>query len=359
MREIDESRYRRPGSEQSYTFHGRDVYSYAAAHLASGQTSFADIGPELPAEVVTIDYQKPQLQGDMVAGNIPILDVQYGNVWTNIDRATFEQLGVEMGTELEVRIFHEDAKVFEGAMPYVSTFGDVPGGRAAALHEQRRQPGGGDQLGRLRRRPMASAPGRRGGSRSRGPEPRARTLQVSAAQQKVVMRCAPALDGSELAATRHRGDTLMVAITPNAGNHTGLAAKASRFVNVFDLPWEKTKFPGVEAKTLLLDKETGLLTALVRMAPGARLPDHEHVLIEQTFMIEGTLVDEEGACTAGNFVWRPAGSRHEARTPNGGLMLAMFLVPNKFFDEGGSVTDVINQDWDKAWGRSGHLKVVE
>jgi len=151
----------------------------------------------------------------------------------------------------------------------------------------------------------------------------------------------------------------MVAITPNAGNHAGLAEKASRFVNVFDLPWEKTKFPGVEAKTLLLDKETGLLTALIRMAPGARLPDHEHVLIEQTFMIEGTLVDEEGACTAGNFVWRPAGSRHEARTPNGGLMLAMFLVPNKFFDEGGSVTDVLNQDWDRVWGRSGHLKVVE
>jgi anti-sigma factor ChrR (cupin superfamily) len=151
----------------------------------------------------------------------------------------------------------------------------------------------------------------------------------------------------------------MVAITPNARNHAGLAPKASRFVNVFDLPWEKTKFPGVEAKTLLLDKESGLVTALIRMAPGARLPDHEHVLIEQTFMIEGTLVDEEGACTAGNFVWRPAGSRHEARTPNGGLMLAMFLVPNKFFDEGGSVTDVINQDWDKAWGHSGHLKVVE
>jgi anti-sigma factor ChrR (cupin superfamily) len=165
--------------------------------------------------------------------------------------------------------------------------------------------------------------------------------------------------GIRLAATRHRGDTLMVAITPNAGNHAGLAPKASRFVNVFDLPWEKTKFPGVEAKTLLLDKETGLLTALIRMAPGARLPDHEHVLIEQTFMIEGTLVDEEGACTAGNFVWRPAGSRHEARTPNGGLMLAMFLVPNKFFDEGGSVTDVLNQDWEAAWSHSGHLKVVE
>jgi anti-sigma factor ChrR (cupin superfamily) len=151
----------------------------------------------------------------------------------------------------------------------------------------------------------------------------------------------------------------MVAITPNATNHTGLAPKDSRFVDVFELPWEKTKFPGVESKTLLLDKESGLLTALIRMAPGARLPDHEHVQIEQPFMIEGTLVDEEGECTPGNFVWRPAGSRHEAHTPNGGLMLAMFLVPNKFFDEGGSVTDVLNQDWDKAWGRSGHLKVVE
>jgi anti-sigma factor ChrR (cupin superfamily) len=151
----------------------------------------------------------------------------------------------------------------------------------------------------------------------------------------------------------------MVAITPNAANHKGLSPKAARFVDVFDLPWEKTKFPGVETKTLLLDKESGLLTALVKMAPGARLPDHEHVRIEQTFMIEGTLVDEEGACTTGNFVWRPAGSRHEAYTPDGGLMLAMFLVPNKFFEENGLVTDALNQDWQSVWGRAGHLKVVE
>jgi S-adenosylmethionine hydrolase len=128
VREIDESRYRRPGSEESYTFHGRDVYSYAAAHLASGKIAFEDIGPELPAEVVTIDYQQPEIHGDTIAGNIPILDIQFGNVWTNIDRATFEQLGAEMGTELEVRIFHDDDEVYEGTMPYVSTFGDVPEG---------------------------------------------------------------------------------------------------------------------------------------------------------------------------------------------------------------------------------------
>jgi hypothetical protein len=128
VREIDESRYRLPGSEQSYTFHGRDVYSYAAAHLASGKTAFKDIGPELPPEVVAIDYQKPEFADDVVRGNIPILDVQFGNVWTNIDRGTFERLGTARGELVEVHIFSEDEQVFEGRMPYVSTFGDVPEG---------------------------------------------------------------------------------------------------------------------------------------------------------------------------------------------------------------------------------------
>lgn len=126
VREIDESHYRRAGSEQSHTFHGRDVYSYAAAHLASGQTSFEDIGPELPPEVVTIAYQKPELHGDAISGNIPILDVQFGNVWTNIDRNTFEQLGIKQGQRVEVRIFNGSQQVFKGRMPYVATFGDVP-----------------------------------------------------------------------------------------------------------------------------------------------------------------------------------------------------------------------------------------
>jgi S-adenosylmethionine hydrolase len=128
VRAIDESRYRRPGSEHSYTFHGRDVFSYAAAHLASGRTAFEDIGPELPPQVVSIAYQKPELAGEVVRGNVPILDVQFGNVWTNIDRATFERLGVAKGETVRVRIFDEDAQVFTGAMPYVSTFGDVPEG---------------------------------------------------------------------------------------------------------------------------------------------------------------------------------------------------------------------------------------
>ena len=67
------------------------------------------------------------------------------------------------------------------------------------------------------------------------------------------------------------------------------AELASRFVDVEHLPWEKTAYAGIEQKTLLVDKATGLITALMRMAPGARLPDHEHVKIEQTYVLEGSL----------------------------------------------------------------------
>ena len=66
---------------------------------------------------------------------------------------------------------------------------------------------------------------------------------------------------------------------------------------------------------------------------GAELPEHEHVRLEQTYVLEGSLVDEQGAVTAGNYVWRPAGSRHSARAPDGALLLGFFLAPNKFADD--------------------------
>jgi anti-sigma factor ChrR (cupin superfamily) len=143
-------------------------------------------------------------------------------------------------------------------------------------------------------------------------------------------------------------------MTPNAPDHAGLAPLASRFVTADALPWETTRFPGIESKTLFLDKTRGLVTALMRMAPGAILPDHQHVDIEQTYVLEGRLVDKEGpdqgrSVGPGEFVWRPAGSRHVAWTPEGGLMLAIFQVPNKFFEKDGRVLDVLGHDWDAMW----------
>jgi len=145
----------------------------------------------------------------------------------------------------------------------------------------------------------------------------------------------------------------MAAVTPKVAEHAALPPLASRFVDAAAMPWEKTVYEGVEVKTLLVDPETGLMTMLLKMAPDATLPDHEHVLIEQTYVMQGSLVCAEGECKAGEFVWRPAGSRHEAHAgPEGGFMIAMFQIPNKFFQPDGRVTDFIGRDWNSAWGKA-------
>ena len=79
------------------------------------------------------------------------------------------------------------------------------------------------------------------------------------------------------------------------------------------------------------------------------------MLVEQTYMLEGTLVDWEGpekglAVGAGDFVYRPAGSRHAACAPDGAVMVAIFQVPNKFFQQDGVVVDLVGDTWGTKWG---------
>jgi len=125
LREIDEAVNRLKNSNASYTFHGRDVYAYTGARLAAGKISFEEVGPLLPAEVVSIPFQKAVFANDEIRGNLPILDIQFGNVWTNIDRETFEKLQPGEATTLRIRISHGDATIFDELLPYVDTFGAV------------------------------------------------------------------------------------------------------------------------------------------------------------------------------------------------------------------------------------------
>lgn len=92
------------GSEKSYTFHGRDVYAYTGARLASGAITFEQVGPELPAKVVELSYQKAKATKGEVKGNIPILDIQYGNVWSNISDELLNQAGIKLNDTLCVTI---------------------------------------------------------------------------------------------------------------------------------------------------------------------------------------------------------------------------------------------------------------
>lgn len=129
LRQIDETINRRQGSSASYTFHGRDVYAYTAARLASGKIRFEQVGPELNRPVVKIPYQRAELKNGILKGNIPVLDVQYGNAWSNIPDSLIQKAGFRVGDSLDVRILHLDSLVYQERIPYVNTFGDVPEGK--------------------------------------------------------------------------------------------------------------------------------------------------------------------------------------------------------------------------------------
>ena len=133
IRQIDEAVNRRKDSQKSYTFHGRDVYAYTGARLAAGVIGFEQVGPLLERqEVVSIPYQQAVMQGKAIKGTIAILDVQYGNIWTNIPGDLFQQLHPAFGEPLHVALYHSGIRVYEGDMPYSATFGAVPVGKPLA-----------------------------------------------------------------------------------------------------------------------------------------------------------------------------------------------------------------------------------
>ncbi len=130
LRVIDEHVNRRPGSDDSHTFHGRDVFAYTGARLAAGVISFEQVGQSVPgSSLISIPYRKPERAGGTVKGIIPVLDVQFGNVWTNIPKPLFDQMHIALGTPVHVRIFHDDRLVDDSVAPYQRTFGDVPTGK--------------------------------------------------------------------------------------------------------------------------------------------------------------------------------------------------------------------------------------
>ncbi len=129
VRTIDESVNRRRGSDSSFTFHGRDVYMYTAARLASGTISFEQVGPVLNQPLQTIPFQAAVLDGGGLKGSIPVLDPQYGNVWTNIPGKLVRQAGIAVGDTVNISVAFKDSLVYSGRMPFVNTFGDVAEGK--------------------------------------------------------------------------------------------------------------------------------------------------------------------------------------------------------------------------------------
>ena len=128
VRRIDEKLNRRAGSEKSYTFHGRDIYAYTGARLASGKITYEQVGPLLESKVVSLSYERAAVDGKALKGTIPMIDFHYGNVWTNIPDTLLNELKPVFGDKFLVVIFHDGKEAYRGVMPYARTFGDVPEG---------------------------------------------------------------------------------------------------------------------------------------------------------------------------------------------------------------------------------------
>ena len=125
VRAIDEDRQRLPGSERSHTFHGRDLYAYVGARLASGQLEFSELS-NLREAIVEIAYQRATRDGNVLSGTVDVLDPQYGNVWTNIGVDLLDALQVGAGEVLAVRIRVAGEVRFDAQVPLHHTFGAVP-----------------------------------------------------------------------------------------------------------------------------------------------------------------------------------------------------------------------------------------
>jgi S-adenosylmethionine hydrolase len=134
MREIDEAVNRRKNSSASYTFHGRDVYAYTAARLASKTITFESVGQLLAPKPVLLSYQKASLTNNTLKGNIDILDIQYGNLWTNIGQDLWKAFNALPHAKniIVVKISNQQKLVYQGAMPFENTFGGVAVGKPLA-----------------------------------------------------------------------------------------------------------------------------------------------------------------------------------------------------------------------------------
>ena len=125
----------------------------------------------------------------------------------------------------------------------------------------------------------------------------------------------------------------MSGVTPDYIPHKLLEPLDSRYVDIDAIPWGPARY-GTQSKVLYKNDETKQALIMVKADPGSILSEHEHIGLELTYVIEGSLEDDHGKSTAGNFVWRPKGSRHQARCPNGAVFLVLFNGGARSVDTG-------------------------
>src|ERR1035437_9029018 len=112
------------GAGISSTFHGRDIFSPAGAHVARGD-DWTKAGPEVPvAQLVRLNVPKATVESGKLTGAIIGIDVPFGNLITNVYREDFAKLGYKIGDHVPVTLGANEMDI-----PFVHTFADVEVGK--------------------------------------------------------------------------------------------------------------------------------------------------------------------------------------------------------------------------------------
>ncbi|HEX8862409.1 MAG TPA: SAM-dependent chlorinase/fluorinase [Actinomycetes bacterium] len=115
-------------SPTSRTFHGRDIFAPAAAHLAAG-VDLAELGPEVdPAALVRLKVPTATLDGDRLLAEVVAVD-HFGNLLLSFGHTELERAGLRLGDPVEVRVGERSLPAEVG-----ETFAAVPAG-SLVVHE--------------------------------------------------------------------------------------------------------------------------------------------------------------------------------------------------------------------------------
>lgn len=131
VRQIGEVKSRLPHSEESHTFHGRDVYAYNGARLASGEVTFEELGSVVETDSLTVLETVPiEVKEDVVTGSIDILDIRFGSLWTNIPLEVVKEAGIHPNDTVQVTIYNKQVKIYQNSLTFVRSFAEVEIGQA-------------------------------------------------------------------------------------------------------------------------------------------------------------------------------------------------------------------------------------
>lgn len=128
IREIDETKNRYQGTESVSVFHGRDLFAYTAAKLASGQIIFEEVGESYSLDdIVLLDYEylKADVKNEDIQGIVSNVSDPFGSIVFNVLTEDFNRVGYHEGDYIHVVLENEQGVYFDETVPYAKSFGFV------------------------------------------------------------------------------------------------------------------------------------------------------------------------------------------------------------------------------------------